>query len=64
MSALCDNLSEESWRRICRSLRLFIDLSTESLSAQNVGDKEWTELDQYKSLLTDIETYILPLRPL
>ena len=53
------SFSSDDWSRILFALQTYVINQEQVLSKQNVGDREWQELESYTSLINDIEIYIL-----
>ncbi len=53
------SFSTNDWTRILFALQTYVINQESVLSKQNVGDREWQELESYTSLINDIELYIL-----
>ena len=53
--------SVENWSRIVHALKSYVISEETTLRTQNVGDREWQELNDYSGLARDIELFILPL---
>lgn len=53
------SFSSNDWSRILFALQTYVINQEYVLSKQNVGDREWEELESYTSLINDIEIYIL-----
>lgn len=47
------------WKRILHALQTYVIREEASLSTQNCGDREWTELGIYSALARDVEYYII-----
>ena len=60
MSPLSNRYSPQDWDRIKTAIQFYIDCETENLSSQNVGDREWDELECYKMILNDLIFFTLP----
>lgn len=52
-------LTDKQWEQVVNALTFFIDVQTEELRKQNVGDREWQELKDYEGTLNDILFYVL-----
>ena len=53
--------SVENWSRIVHALKSYVISEETTLRTQNVGDREWQELNDYSGLARDIELFVLPL---
>ena len=53
------NLSRAQWQLIINSLLYYIRHQTKELKEHNAGDREWQELCDYESTLTDIRFFII-----
>lgn len=53
------SFSTNDWSRILFALQTYVINQEYVLSKQNVGDREWEELESYTSLINDIEMYVL-----
>ena len=53
------SFSTNDWSRILFALQTYVINQEYVLSKQNVGDREWEELEAYTSLINDIEMYVL-----
>ena len=51
--------SPADWKLILRALQSYVITEETRLSCQNVGDKEWQELEVFSSLARDIEYYLI-----
>ena len=47
------------WLRIIQALKFYVIVEEETLRKQNVGDREWQELEEYSTLAKDIELYVI-----
>jgi hypothetical protein len=53
------SFSQEDWRRVVHALQTYVINEEESLSTQNVGDREWDRVAAYGVLANDINLYVL-----
>ena len=53
------SFSTNDWSRILFALQTYVINQEYVLSKQNVGDREWEELESYTALINDIEVYVL-----
>ena len=53
--------SVKDWSRIVHALQSYVISEEANLRRQNVGDREWQEVNEYSGLARDIELYVLPL---
>ena len=52
--------SVKDWSRIVHALQSYVISEEANLRRQNVGDREWQEVNEYSGLARDIELYVLP----
>ena len=53
--------SVKDWSRIVHALQSYVISEEANLRRQNVGDREWQEVNEYSGLARDIQLYVLPL---
>ena len=51
--------AREDWVRIKNALMFYVIKEEEKLISSNAGDREWTELEEYNTLIGDIELFVL-----
>ena len=55
-------LSEQHWDMICDALVFFVREQGARLKEENARDEDWTRLQEYDNLLTDLLFYVIPPR--
>lgn len=56
---IATQFSISDWRRIKNALMTYVIIQEDKLKSQNVGDREWDELEEYNTLIRDIDIYVL-----
>ena len=59
MNTLSGSFKADDWERIAFALLFYYDQQYAALQKENVGDRVWDELSEYKRIMDDIETFIL-----
>ena len=59
MNTLSGSFKSDDWERIAFALLSYYDQQYAALKKENVGDRVWDELSEYKRIMDDIETFIL-----
>ena len=54
------SFSVEDWGILVHALKTYVIREEEALKTQNVGDREWDQINRYKDIIGHIELYILP----
>ena len=52
-------LSRDDWEKIVIALQHYVINTETTLIEKNAGEREWTELSQFETLIKDINLYIL-----
>ena len=56
------SFKEEDWSNIVHALRSYVICEEEKLMKQNVGDREWDNLEKFSILANDIEFYVIGVK--
>lgn len=59
MELLTGQFITQDWTRIKNALMTYVISEENRLIAKNAGESEWSELEKYNILITDIELYVL-----
>ena len=51
--------ARQDWVRIKNALMTYVIKTEAVLKDQNVGDREWQDLESYNTLIRDIDLYVL-----
>lgn len=57
--AVTTQFSITDWRRIQKALMSYVITEENRLCKLNVGDRPWQELEEYNTLIRDIDIYVL-----
>jgi hypothetical protein len=53
------SLDRKSWEMILLALETYVINKETQLIKENAGDEPWRDLDQYNTLIRDIQLYII-----
>jgi len=59
MELLTGQFITQDWTRIKNALMTYVINEENRLIAKNAGDPEWSELEKYNILISDIELFVL-----
>lgn len=56
---IASTLTESDWQRILLALESYVIHEETKLKGKNAGDREWQQLEEYNTLIRDIQLYCI-----